>query len=351
MRWHEVTGETLAAGRARRGAGGGGRDPDRAHGPRAGLRSRPAWRRSAFSSRTCVPSRRARARLPREPVPVVARDRRDPPRQAARPPSDRFRVLIVLPEQAEHRHRRHARRCSPSSSKPTTGRTGFLACTLYAHDGPFCRPHLRAREGRHRRRPLADDRLGQPQRALALQRHRGERRHARRRRSRARPGCGSGRSTWSSRSSEVQGDPTRIIDDAVEADRRGAARSAESRRTPDAPPRPATPRIAKVRAAARASAGAARRRLTRSVVASRACSVHDSLRATRRNERQRPTSRESHPERGGACSSPAPGVGYAPEPRRVSWRRSAAGASVAAAASTAPPAPPISGSGWSGGEA
>ena len=35
---------------------------------------------------------------------------------------------------------------------------------------------LRAREGRDRRRPLADDRLREPQRALALQRHRDERR-------------------------------------------------------------------------------------------------------------------------------------------------------------------------------
>ena len=41
------------------------------------------------------------------------------------------------------------------------------------------RPALRPRQGRHRRRPLADGRLGQPQLALAVQRHRDERRHAR----------------------------------------------------------------------------------------------------------------------------------------------------------------------------
>ena len=52
----------------------------------------------------------------------------------------------------------------------------FLACSLYQRgDGRAAR--VRPREDRDRRRPLADARLGEPERALALQRHRGEHRH------------------------------------------------------------------------------------------------------------------------------------------------------------------------------
>ena len=41
------------------------------------------------------------------------------------------------------------------------------------------RPRVRARQGRDRRRPLAHARVGEPQRPLAVQRHRGQRRHRR----------------------------------------------------------------------------------------------------------------------------------------------------------------------------
>jgi phosphatidylserine/phosphatidylglycerophosphate/cardiolipin synthase-like enzyme len=59
-----------------------------------------------------------------------------------------------------------------SSAHPARRRLGW-------HDvGTRLRgPAVRARQGRHRRRPVADRRLGQPQRPLAAQRHRDERRH------------------------------------------------------------------------------------------------------------------------------------------------------------------------------
>ena len=55
----------------------------------------------------------------------------------------------------------------------------FLAATIASRTGRDDRPPLRPRQDRDRRRPLADDRLGEPQRALALQRQRDERRHLR----------------------------------------------------------------------------------------------------------------------------------------------------------------------------
>ena len=118
----------------------------------------------------------------------------------------------------------------------------------------------------------------------------------------------------------------------VEADRRAAARSSESRRTVDAPPRPATPRSRRSRAAARASPGLlvdgspmrrCRTRLQRPRLPSRDTA----------ERRQRPTSRESHPERGGACSSPARDR-VPPEPRR------ACGAARPRAPRSPPPPPP-----------
>ena len=114
-----------------------------------------------------------------------------------RPPCDDFRVVVLLPHKANN------------GQDDTRGMLGRLVA---ADDGrqrlprghdPLAlrralRAAVRARQDRDRRRRVAGDRLGQPQRALALQRHRGRRRHLRPG-ARARPrGCGCGRSTSSS---------------------------------------------------------------------------------------------------------------------------------------------------------
>ena len=68
--------------------------------------------------------------------------------------------------------------CSPSSSRPIGPRAGLrldAVCPLR----PSRRPDLRPREGGDRRRRLAHGRLREPERALALQRHRDEHRHPR----------------------------------------------------------------------------------------------------------------------------------------------------------------------------
>ena len=94
------------------------------------------------------------------------------------PPRDDFRIVLLLPAEANdgrgrllrpgggaHRGRRR-RRALPRLHALRAGREP-------------ARPRVRAREDRDRRRPLADGGLGEPQLALALQRHRDERRHAR----------------------------------------------------------------------------------------------------------------------------------------------------------------------------
>ena len=98
------------------------------------------------------------------------------------PPRDDFRVVVLLPHKANN------------GQDDTRGMLGRLvaaddgAQALPGHDDPVAlrralRPALRARQDRHRRRRVARDRLREPQRALAVQRHRGRRRHLRRRRS------------------------------------------------------------------------------------------------------------------------------------------------------------------------
>ncbi len=95
------------------------------------------------------------------------------------PPHPDFRVVVVLPAKPNN------------GSDDTRGQLGvlvaaakeggddgrFLACTLFQPGGTL---RVRAREDRHRRRHVDDSRLREPQRALALQRHRGERRPPRR---------------------------------------------------------------------------------------------------------------------------------------------------------------------------
>ena len=254
------------AGRARRGDGGGGRDPDRAHGARAGLRGRPAWRVRHSRVVPAVPSWRTGARLSREPVPVVARDHRDLPRQAATA-SERSLSSAHRAPSRPNTGTDDTRGALAELVEADDGADRFLACTLYAHEGPFSDPiYVHAKVG------VVDDRwmtIGSANlndhslfndTEVNVVTHDAE--LARETRLRL----------WAEHLelavSEVQGDPTRIIDDRWKPIAAPpAARSSESRRTVDAPPRPATPRIAKVRAAARASPGAARRRLTRCVVA------------------------------------------------------------------------------------
>ena len=96
----------------------------------------------------------------------------------ANPPSDDFRVARAAARAGERRRRHLAR--PGRRAHPRRRRDDALP---RVHDlragGEAPRPRLRPREDRDRRRPLAHGRLGEPERALAVQRHRDERRHAR----------------------------------------------------------------------------------------------------------------------------------------------------------------------------
>ena len=116
----------------------------------------------------------------------------------AHPPSDDFRILVLLPAKPN------------TGVDDTRGVLGelieadaddgrLLACTIFARTGAQGRSDLRPRQGRDRRRRVADDRLGEPQRALALQRHRDEHRHPRSGARTATPAFGSGPSISSCR--------------------------------------------------------------------------------------------------------------------------------------------------------
>ena len=98
--------------------------------------------------------------------------------QAAQPAVGRLPRRRPAPAQGQQRPGRHAR-----DARPPGGRRRRRQA-LPRHDDRVAlrralRPAVRAREDRHRRRRVAGDRLGQPQRALAVQRHRGRRRHLR----------------------------------------------------------------------------------------------------------------------------------------------------------------------------
>jgi hypothetical protein len=89
------------------------------------------------------------------------------------PPGERFRVVVLLPSKPNN-GQEDTRGMLARVAEADGGRGRFLATTIDAMTGATV-DALRAREDRHRRRPLADDRLGQPQRPLVLQRHRGQR--------------------------------------------------------------------------------------------------------------------------------------------------------------------------------
>ena len=144
------------------------------------LRRRPrraAGRRATRACRSCAPSpsrstaspraatsgssrptsralrSAAAARLPGEPVPVVARDRGDPRRKAAPPAERRLPPRRAAAGQPEQRRRRHARPARPRSLDADDGAGRFLAATVSARTG-----ELRARSTCTRRSAIVDDR-------------------------------------------------------------------------------------------------------------------------------------------------------------------------------------------------
>ena len=162
---------------------------------------------SATCARSARPSGSSTSRASSSGRPSSSRCSRDKLRD---PPDDGFRLLVVLPAKPNNGARRHARparrarggrRTAPGASSPA--RSTSAATDVAAR--------LRPREDRHRRRPLAHDRLGQPERALALQRHRGEPRLGRELAREARLRL------WSEHlecdPSELEGDPDQIVDE------------------------------------------------------------------------------------------------------------------------------------------
>ena len=98
----------------------------------------------------------------------------------ADPPTDDFRLLVLLPAHPNNGADRHTRAARSASRRPTTAAGRFLAVTIHSRTGELSGPlYVHAKVG-HRRRRLAHGRLREPQRPLAVQRHRGERRHLRR---------------------------------------------------------------------------------------------------------------------------------------------------------------------------
>ena len=180
-RWKEVAGERRRRPCRRRRRPARRRCRSSARCPRRSTTSCRAAT-SGSSRRTCARCARARAvHLPGEPVPVVAGDRRASwPTSSATRPRTTSGCVVVLPARpnngaddtrgqlARPGRRRRRQRAVPRRDAARAHRRRD-------------RVDVRAREGGDRRRPLAHDRLGEPQRALAVQRLRDERRDLRRR--------------------------------------------------------------------------------------------------------------------------------------------------------------------------
>ena len=199
------TGEQLAA--AGRAAGGGRRDvqvlrtvPETTYrfSPRGEFGILEAYLRALRSRRTSSTSRTSSSG-PRV-VDVLADKLRDPP-------SEDFRILAAAPGQAR-------------ATAPTPPAASSAVCSSRRRGRPAARHHDHRAPRRaapapvyvhakvaDRRRPVAHRRLGQPQRALAVQRHRDERPRAVTPRWRGRPGCGYGPSTPSARCARSRGSP------------------------------------------------------------------------------------------------------------------------------------------------
>ena len=200
MRWHETTGERLASAVPSAPAGDVELQIVRTV-PEKIYEAMPKGDFGILESYVRAIRAARRLHLPREPVPLVARDRCDPRREGRaihrRPTSGSARAAAGEAEQRGRRHARGARRAARGRRRSrarlrlrrSMRRSGRRADPIYVH----------AKVGDRRRR-LAHDRLREPERALALQRHRDERRHPRSRHWPARRVSGSGRSISSCRS-------------------------------------------------------------------------------------------------------------------------------------------------------
>ena len=177
-----------------------GRPPDRPHDSREGVRAIASARRLLRARVLCRRLSLGRAlHLHREPVSLVVRDRRDARGEASQSAPRRLPHPRPPAGERERRRRHLTRPGRRAHSRRRRQRALPRLLGLRAHRQP-ARPHLRPCEGRDRRRPLADHRLGEPERALALQRLGGQRRLPTTRAWRARRACGCGRSTSSFRS-------------------------------------------------------------------------------------------------------------------------------------------------------
>ena len=180
-----------------------------ADGPRAQVQRSPRGEFTileAYSARSELPSGSSTWRTSF----LVARDRR-----RAAPTSSSSRPATVpagdrAARKAEQRGGRHAR----SARRARRGRR------LAASDARSARSTrsaasatgVRSRQDRDRRRPLADDWLGEPERALAVQRHRDELVISMRGWPGVR-GCGLWSELLELPVEEVSGDPTRLVDE------------------------------------------------------------------------------------------------------------------------------------------
>ena len=179
LRWREVTGERVAVGVPDPAAGSSTVQlvrtvPEHVYGEPA-----PGIVRRARDVRACDPFGRE-ADLHRVPVPVVAGDRRAACREAPRSAAGPIPDAAGAAGPTQGRHRRHARRAGRADRRRRwrRPRAGLFAVRARRIGG---RPDLRPCQGRRDRRSAADRRLGQPQRSLHVQRHRGCARHGRRR--------------------------------------------------------------------------------------------------------------------------------------------------------------------------
>ena len=149
LRWHGPTDEDLPAGQPPEPSGDVELQVVRTI-PEKRLRAiASAAATSRSSSRTCGALRSARApRLPREPVPLVAGDRRDPRGQAARPAARRLPRRRAPPGPTPNDGADVSRGQVAALIHADDGNARFLACTVYARTGALRDPDLRPREGR-----------------------------------------------------------------------------------------------------------------------------------------------------------------------------------------------------------
>ena len=192
MRWHEVTGETLA--QARPAAAAGDLEvqvvrtvPERVYKatPRGDFGILESYVRAFKAAERFIYIENQFLWSP-EIEAVLAR-------KAHAPAAPRLPAAAAPSRQAEQRRRRHPRRPRPPARSGRRCRPGTRDCTLYARSGSLRRQHLHPRQDRDRRRQLAHPRLREPQRALALQRHRDEHRQPRSRARERDPAASLGR--------------------------------------------------------------------------------------------------------------------------------------------------------------